>query len=31
MGNLKDKKGKFTSQKQLANGESLSCSFFYIL
>ena len=28
MGNLRDKKGKFTSQKQLANGESSSCSFF---
>ena len=32
MGNLRDKKGKFTSRKQLANGESISCScFFYIV
>ena len=31
MGNLRDKKGKFTSRKQLANGESISCScFLYI-
>ena len=28
MGNLKDKKGKFTSRKQLANGQSISCSCF---
>ena len=28
IGNLRDKKGKFTSQKQLANGESISCSCF---
>ena len=27
-GNLKDRKGKFTSRKQLANGESISCSCF---
>ena len=32
MGNLRGKKGKFTSLKQLANGESISCSwFFYIM
>ena len=32
MRNLRDKKGKFTSRKQLANGESISCScFFYIM
>ena len=33
MGNLRDKKGKFTSRKQLTNGESISCSwgFFYIM
>ena len=34
MGNLRDKKGKFTSQKQLANGESISCCccfFIYIM
>ena len=28
MGNLKDK-GKFTSRKQLKNGESISCIFLY--
>ena len=28
MGNLRDKKGKFTSRKQLANRESTSCSWF---
>ena len=28
MGNLRDKKGKFTSRKQLANGQSISCSCF---
>ena len=28
MGNLRDKKGKFTSRKQPANGESISCSCF---
>ena len=28
MGNLRDKKGKFTSRKQLAKGESISCSCF---
>ena len=26
IGNLRDKKGKFTSRKQLADGESISCS-----
>ena len=32
MGKLRDKKGKFTSRNQLANGESISCScFFYIM
>ena len=31
MGNLRDKKGKFTSPKQLANGESISCSCFFIM
>ena len=32
MGNWRDKKGKFTSRKQLANGESIPCScFFYIM
>ena len=34
MGNLRVKKGKFTSRKQLANGESISCSCcfpFYIM
>ena len=34
MGNLRDKKGKFTSRKQLANGESIlcsCCSFFNIM
>ena len=31
MGNLKDKKGTFTSQKQLADGESISCSFLDIM
>ena len=32
IGNLRDKKEKFTSRKQLANGESISCTcfFFYI-
>ena len=29
MGNLRDKKGKFTSRKQPANGESISCSCFF--
>ena len=29
MGNLRDKKGKFTSRKQLANGESISRSCFF--
>ena len=32
IGNLRDKKGKSTSRKQLADGESISCScFFYIM
>ena len=31
MGNLRDKKGKFTNRKQLANGESISCSCFSLL
>ena len=32
MGNLRDKKRKFTSQSRLANGESISCGcFFYIM
>ena len=31
VGNWRDKKGKFTSQKQLANGESISYSFFIIM
>ena len=32
MGNLRNKKGKFTSRKQLANRGSISCScFFYIM
>ena len=32
IGNLRDKKGKFTSRKQLANGESsISCSCFFLL
>ena len=30
MGNLRDKKGKLTSRKQLANGESISCSCFFL-
>ena len=29
MGNLRDKKWKLTSRKQLANGESVSCSCFF--
>ena len=28
--NLRNKKGKFTNRTQLANGESISRSFFYI-
>ena len=28
MGNLRDKNGKFASQKQLESGESISCSCF---
>ena len=31
LGNLRDKKGKFTSRKQVANGESISYSFFHIM
>ena len=34
MGNLRDNRGKFTSRKQLANGQSISCScllFFFIM
>ena len=29
MGNLKDKKEKFTSRTQLANRESISCGYFF--
>ena len=29
MGNLRDKKGKFTSRKQLENGEPISCMLFF--